>query len=224
MNPGNVLQIVSELRALRYFPGDEFTLNAIVRLCGSMCATEEQVRWLVDRMTSGIYTEWPGIAEVRACFCCRYRPKDGISVCSTVFPEGLPPDPTAPPRRKIAAPDFKRLPPGEPVTADPELEESIRQFAEKHKMPAHPEIDAFGRMLRDLETPPHLRAPEESSPINLNFTPVTQADVDRAVQKLHERRAREAKESVDATYEKVNVVNIKPRGRWRVGWRNSKPA
>ena len=78
--------MVAELRVLRFFPNDEAVLNAIVRLCGSMCASEEQVRWLVDRMTSGIYSEWPGIAEVRACFCCRYKPKDGISVCSTVFP------------------------------------------------------------------------------------------------------------------------------------------
>jgi hypothetical protein len=209
MNPEKVLKMLLELRALRFFPNDEAVMDPLVRLCGSMCESEAQVRWLVTRMTSGIYTEWPGIAEVRACFCCRFRPKDGLSICSSIFPSGLPPDPTAPPRREIAGPDLKALPPGEPVTADPELEASIRQFAEKHKMPAHPEIDAFGRMLRDLETPPDKRQEEQEEPINLNFKPITQADIDRAVQELHERRAREAEESADAP---PKVLNFPKKG------------
>ena len=205
MNPEKVLEICGELRVLRYFPNDESVMNAIVRLCGSMCASEQQVRWLVDRMTSGIYAEWPGIAEMRACFCCRYKPKDGINAYSSVYPNGLPPDPTAPPR--IEAPKYKELPPGEPVTKDPELEAAIEKLAAKCKMPpAHPAIDRFARMLREIETPPERREPEEPTPVNPNFKALTQADVDRAVQELHERRAREAEEAAGAAKDKV--VNI----------------
>ena len=66
MNPREVLRILNGLRVLPYFPSDEYVMNALVRLCGSMCENLEQVRWLVDRMTSGIYAQWPGPAEMRA--------------------------------------------------------------------------------------------------------------------------------------------------------------
>jgi hypothetical protein len=205
MNPERILEMLGELRVLRFFPNDEFVMNAIVRLCGSMCASEAQVRWLVDRMTSGIYTEWPGIGEMRACFCHRYKPQDGINAYSTVYPDGLPPDPTAQPRPRIAAPDQKPLQPGHEVTADPELEASIQKLAHKCSMPpAHPAIDQFARMLREIETPPERREPEEPKPLNPNFKPITQADINRAVQELHERRAREAEESVDTPQKVLN--------------------
>jgi hypothetical protein len=170
-----------------------------------MCATEEQVRWLVDRMTSGIYAEWPGIAEMRACFCYRYKPRDGVEAYSSVYAE-MPRDPTAPPRPEIAAPYLKALPPGHEVTPDPELEASIQQLAEKCKMPpAHPIADKFATMLREMMTAPSERLSEDP-PVNPNFKPITQADVDRAVQELHERRAREAADAI-----KEKIVNIRSR-------------
>ena len=190
MDPVKVLEMVAELRVLRFFPNDEAVMTAIVRLCGSMCADETQVRWLISRMTSGIYETWPGAMEMRACYCNRYKPKDGINAYSTVFPDGLPMDPTAPPRL-IEAPKLEALPPGEPETADPELEESFRRLAEKVEMPApHPTTTRFARMLKEIETPPDRREPEEPRPVNSNFKPVTQADIDRAVRELHEGRAR----------------------------------
>ncbi len=194
MNPIKVLEMVEELRCLKFFPNDAAVLNAIVRLCGKMCADEEQVRWLIDRITSGIYSEWPGIAEVRACFCARYKPKDGITVCSTVFRRSLPPDPTAPPRPEIAAPKRLALPPGHEVTVDPELEASIQKLAEKVKPPApHPLVTQFQYMLAEITTAPRdRRAPEASKPVNLNFKPIDETDIARAVQENHERDARKA--------------------------------
>jgi hypothetical protein len=149
MNAGTIAKMLMELRVLRFFPGDEFSMNAIVRLCGSMCADEGQVRWLVDRMTSGIYQEWPGIAEMRACFCARYKPKDGIDAYSSVYPDGWPPDPTAPPR--IAAPEFKALPPGK-ETPDPELEALTRQLVEQCRMPPKRRNDSHARGADDDRT------------------------------------------------------------------------
>ncbi len=141
MNPVKILEMLGELRALRFPPNDERVMNAIVRLCGSMCANEAQVRWLVDRMTSGIYSEWPGIAEMRACFCSRFKPADGIDANSTVYPDGFPPDPTAPPR--IAAADFKALPPGHKMTADPELEATVQRLVDKCRMSDFPALVQF---------------------------------------------------------------------------------
>ena len=170
MNPETVLEILGELRVLRFFPNDEAVMNAIVRLCGSMCASEQQVRWLVDRMTSGIYAEWPGIAEMRACFCNRYKPADGINAYSSVYPDGLPPDPTAP-RQRIAAPTLKALPPGHAATADPELEASIRQLAAKCEMPAKPaKFDRRRKSIARSRSRPNSRgeAPRTLNPNHLS--------------------------------------------------------
>lgn len=187
MNPEVVLQICGELRVLPFFPNDEGSMNAIVRLCGSMCADEAQVRWLVDRMTSGIYTEWPGIAEMRGCFCHRFKPKDGINGYSTVYPDGMPPDPTAPPRQ-ITAPAPKRLEPGEPMTADPELQAKLAPVLEKMSMPpAIPMRTRFAEILREVETPPRLR-PEPEQPTNPSYKPVTREDIERAVEELHAKQ------------------------------------
>ncbi len=183
-----------------------------------MCSSIEQVRWLVTRMTSGIYSEWPGIAEMRACFCCRFPPKDKISAYSTVYPDGLPPDPTAPPRSGIAEPNLKALPPGHEETADPELEAEIRQLADKladkcMKPAAYPMIDKFAAMLRDLATPPaHRREPEATRPLNPNYKEITEADVAAAVAENHARAARKKAEAAGAAKEK-NVVEIKSRRR-----------
>lgn len=186
-----IADLVTELAVLRFFPVEPAARLVIIRLIGEMTHNDDQIRWLIKRMTSGIYAEWPGIAELRACFCCRYKPKDGIEAHSTVYPEGLPPDPMAPPRSAIMAGNNKRLMPGEPVTADPEFEFEIRRAAEKRKMPTvHPAASRFGEMLRDLETPPDRRQGPER-PVNLDFKPLTQADVDRAREEYRARKGSE---------------------------------
>ena len=134
MNPQRVAEILEELRALPMFPNEPSVMAALMRLCGNMCSDEAQVRWLVNRMTSGIYAQWPGPAEMRACFCCRYRPKDGVSAYSTVYPDGLPPDPTAPPRAGIMAPERKELPSGHVASADAQLDRRIRMLADVKDM------------------------------------------------------------------------------------------
>jgi len=91
MNPKRVLEMLAELAMLRFFPArNSAVLIGLARLVNQMCADESQVRWLVDRMTSGIYAEWPGPQEMRACFCSRFKPKDGLNAYSTVYPDGIP--------------------------------------------------------------------------------------------------------------------------------------
>ena len=188
MNPTKVLEILDQLRLLPFFPIGESVMDALVKLCGSMCHNEDQVQWLVDRMTSGIYEQWPGPREMRAVFCGRYKPKDGVNAYSTIYPDGLPPDPTAP-KRQIEAPAFKSLPAGHQVTADPVLEAGVAALAEKCAMPsAHPAVAAFERMLREIVTPPDQRESITPKPTNPDYVPVTQADVDQAVKELHERQ------------------------------------
>jgi hypothetical protein len=153
MNPTEVMEILAELRVLPYFPNDEFVLVALARLAGSMCSNIAQVRWLVGRMTSGIYACWPGPQEMRACFCGRFKPRDGINAYSTVYLDGLPPDPTAP-RKGIEAPVMKQLASGEPQSADPALNVILRVSSEMMAMggPTTPEeIAAAPEWLRRIE-------------------------------------------------------------------------
>jgi hypothetical protein len=125
MNPEDVLKILEELRSLPYFPDDPAVMRAILRMAGSMCRNLGEVRWLVDRMTSGLYPDWPGPAEMRACFCSRFKPKDGITVCSTVFPDGLPPDPSVK-RARIEKEEQLALPEGHMASADKRMEAAFQ--------------------------------------------------------------------------------------------------
>jgi hypothetical protein len=196
ITPGSVSAAVKSLGALAFFPQDQPSQTIIGDALAAMCPSVESLRYVVRRAVA-LYRCWDkcGVPGLRQIVCARYRPADGIESRPTdEFPEGLPSESKHDP---LALPEGARkaLPPGEPVTADPELDAAIQKLAAKCRMPpAHPVIDAFARMLREIETPPHLRESEESAPVNPNFKPVTQADIDRAVQELHERRARETKE------------------------------
>ena len=103
MNLVRVADILGRLTAMKFFPSDPGARDAIVSIVGEMANSHEQVEWLVDRMIS-IYVEWPGPMEMRACFCSRFRPCDGIEAISNVYGDesGFPPDPVVD-RLKLAA-------------------------------------------------------------------------------------------------------------------------
>lgn len=158
MNAKRLVDKLSELRVLRYFPADEHALLAVVRMVNGMADNEEQVDWLVNRMVSGIYAEWPGPQELRACFCSRFKPKDGINAYSTVY-DTFPPDPSIKPKQ-IEAPtqQAKRLEAGK-VSADEGIQKAMEIAASVQRVknagfaaPATPEeIAAAPDWLRKLE-------------------------------------------------------------------------
>ena len=89
MNPERVAEMVMELSILPFFPAEDYARLAIVRLVGAMAHNEAQVRWLIDVMTSGAYARWEGPSELRAVFCQKFKPKDGIECVSTIYLDGL---------------------------------------------------------------------------------------------------------------------------------------
>ncbi len=153
MNPERITEMLNELRVLPFFPNDEYTILALVRLVGAMAKTEDQVAWLVARMTSGIYRKWPGPLEMRACFCGKYPPKDGINAYSEVYPDGIPSERDH--RLAIGSAEMKALPLGDEVSgfADKRAEaalgiaagimdlksQSLRGRATKEEIAAAPE-------------------------------------------------------------------------------------
>ena len=194
VNVAAVTRALGRLTLMKYFPAEDAARTALVEMVCGMIDHEDQAEWLAKRMLQ-IYREWPGPYEMRACFCSRYKPMDGINAYSEIYANGLPPDPSAPPRPEIAAPKLKALPAGYTKRLSmSNWKRAIQELAEKCKMPfaPHPLSDQFARMLHEIETaPPGRREPEELRPINLNFKRIDQSDVDRAVHELHERQARE---------------------------------
>lgn len=155
MNPQVILEMLSELAMLRFFPsGNESVLLGLARLVNQMCRTEDEVRWLVDRMTSGIYAEWPGPQEMRACFCSRFPPKDRLNAYSTVYPDGIP---LSRPLPKISAPPVRAF------------------LTTPEQQPSPFELDRRARAKAQSEGVPHV--------------PITQADIDRAVEEYRSRKA-----------------------------------
>lgn len=161
MNPVNVLEILSGLRLLKYFPSDECAMAALVRQVGEMCQSEEQVDWLVNRMLK-LYLEWPGMQEMRACYCSRHRPKDGINAYSQVYADGIPSEKKTEPLKLAAAAGMAGR-----NTADPELNRVVAGVARMLEMPK-------------------AKAPQYPNP---TAKPITQADIDAAVEENRRKRA-----------------------------------
>jgi hypothetical protein len=166
MKPEVIADICGELTLLRFFPGEQGARTALFLLIGRMCSTEDQVRWLVQR-TLALCNEWPGPVGLRQIHCSRFKPADGISAgCSSIFPDGVPSE------KQIEAAPLLALPPGHVATVDAGYDRSIRLLAASKDM---------NLLLRP--------APAEV-PTNPNFKPITQADVNKAVDELHDNRAR----------------------------------
>jgi len=68
---------LSELTQLNFFPADEDGRTAVFLLVNQLVSSVDQVEWLVRRLLA-LFDKWPGPATVRAVFCTRYRPADGV--------------------------------------------------------------------------------------------------------------------------------------------------
>ena len=105
---------------LKYFPSDPAARLGIAEQLASMCADEDQIRWLVKTLP-GLYNEWPGMREIRGLFCMKFRPLDGIEADSEVYPEGLTREQLNPGVKALPAAQPRRLEAGESITDDPEM-------------------------------------------------------------------------------------------------------
>jgi len=163
--------LVGQLAMLKFFPSDEFARAALVRMLREMCATFEQGQWLIDRALEW-YSEWPGPRELRVLYNYRFRSARGLDLgptaISETYPEGFPPDPTVERKEPLLLPP-PGMTPAEIAEAKAEAEGIRRQLAQMKSFPEPP------------------KPPE---PTNPNYKPVTQADIDAAVQANREARAR----------------------------------
>lgn len=92
MNPDRVMRIIANLAAMKFFPSDVDARIAIAEQFAAFAETEEQVQWTVKRAMA-LCLEWPGVHELRAIYCSRWKPADGIEAHSTIYDDGIPADP-----------------------------------------------------------------------------------------------------------------------------------
>jgi hypothetical protein len=165
MNPEVIAELCGELTLLRFFPGEQGARTALFLLIGRMCSNEDQVRWLVRR-TLALCNEWPGPVVFRQILCSKFKPADGFDPGGTpMFPDGVPSE-------RLEVPTAFALPSGHIVSVDRALDNGLRLLA------------VAKNLNRRRPTPP----PEV--PTNPNFKPITQADIDREVAALRDKRAR----------------------------------
>lgn len=124
LTPEAAAAAVAKLALMAYFPGDRDIRAALVWVLLEMVETEEQMDWLVNRALR-LYGNWPGVGELRALYCSRWKPKDGMEAFSTVYPEGIP--------SERPRPVMRDAPRGQAVTADPALNRQIQQAAGSKK-------------------------------------------------------------------------------------------
>jgi hypothetical protein len=140
MNIDRVTDLVMQLAVLPFFPAEPAARLAIVRMICEMADNEEQVRWLIRVMTSGLYRRWEGLAELRWVFVQKFRPRDGIDPTgiSEVYPDGLTREQLNPGVDRAAlsgssqqqiAGDVGKPRRDEPVRDDPKLAELVNKVA-----------------------------------------------------------------------------------------------
>lgn len=164
MNVRKAADALAKLAMLKYFPPDPQARTALVGMVCEMATTDDQVEWLVRRMLV-LYNEWPGPKELRALFCSRHKPADGIEAKSEKFLEGIPPEKKPEP--------MKALPPGAVASIDPTLERGVRLLARSKDLN------------RSIRTQKRRKAADVPNP---NFKRITEADVKRAVEENRQRR------------------------------------
>lgn len=164
-------RLVNELAVLAYFPAETEARGVLARELVNICPNIIEARWLVTRFCQ-LFSRWPGPRELRAVYCSRNKPRDGFEISSTEFPDGVP---TPLPGSELAwynviepAPVLQ-LPSGHVVTADILLENDIRRLA----------------AAKDLNR----RKPEEVR--NPDYKPITDADIQAALEENRDRQARE---------------------------------
>jgi hypothetical protein len=155
---------------LNFFPDDPDSRTTIVQTVCEMANDNEQIDWLVKRVIS-IYSNWPGLREVRACFCHRFKPCDGIEAFSSVYLDGgFPPDPQNP---QLPPPSYPALPPGHAVTADDQIDTAIQALAKAKAMPAPlSQQNRFAKRLAEF-----LEPPQDRKPLGPFITPERRAEI-----------------------------------------------
>jgi hypothetical protein len=84
-----VLEVIEVMHALKYYPQDPSGVadRVLAGILRAMADSDAQLDWLSSQLLNRI-GHYPGPAQIRALFCTRFKPADGIE-CD-VDPRELP--------------------------------------------------------------------------------------------------------------------------------------
>ena len=125
LTPETVSAAVAKLGLMAFFPSDPEVRVALVPILMDMIDTKEQLDWLTSRALK-LYPRWPGVSDIRALYCSRYKPKDGEEAYSEIYQDGFPserPAAAIPPKRATT------------TTADAEFAGKIKDMAKVKRFP-----------------------------------------------------------------------------------------
>ncbi len=194
MTREDIATAVNSLAALRYFPADGGARVTIMQLFERMVTDQRQLDWLTSTLIDRV-GKYQGTDQLRAVFCTRFKPKDGIEA-------NLSPDcplyrsaeeceqaeklrGAVDPRHSIAAVQGLQL--AAPAISDEEavanverFDSTVRQLAAARTMP-----DPKSEPQRTGETQ------DGTGPSLTSVRPITEADVDRAMTQYRIRKLTE---------------------------------
>ena len=172
-----VFNLLSELTLLKFFPPEPAARVALAKLVAQMATTHAQVEWLVAR-TVLLCNEWPGPRTLRQIFCSKFKPRDGIEAGPTeMFPEGVP---SEHPVQEITMP---ALPPG--------MEKHVKKLAAAMSLDLVPyEEPPDYAHLEELRRA-RLRRQHREIFEAMGLKPITQEDIDRAVEEARAKKRSE---------------------------------
>ena len=89
---------MARLSVLKFFPTDQTARAEIVLMACKMARNNADIAWLANRCLE-LWNEWEGPREMRAVFCSKFRPADGIEAYSQLprFNDGIPSEKAAEP-------------------------------------------------------------------------------------------------------------------------------
>ena len=82
---------VSELEAIPFFPETDGAKGAVARGIARFCDRLDGLRWLTDTAVDRM-KKWDGVGELRALYCTRFPPADGLPAVDCTVPGFTPAD------------------------------------------------------------------------------------------------------------------------------------
>jgi hypothetical protein len=86
-----VKKAVSRIALMPFFPSSDPNARALVfEDIVNICESDAHAEWLAMRFCQVFRNGWPGLEELRAVYCARFKPCDKRFADSHAYPDGIP--------------------------------------------------------------------------------------------------------------------------------------
>lgn len=112
MNFKTIMELIGRWGGtMKFFPSDPDARIGIAEELIEIASDAEQIRWLVLEAPK-LWSAWPGMLEIRALFCSRFQPRDGVEAISAVVDDHT---------ERLSAPERPQITgtAGPPIDSDP---------------------------------------------------------------------------------------------------------